>query len=73
MPRAFCTGTFCSLTSLSHLLYIYAFALYVLPAQPAILTVAWLFMTFVTSGMAVCSTTAILRPKGGVPATPMFV
>lgn len=42
-------------------------------AQPAILTVAWLFMTFVTSGMTVCSTTAILRPKGGVPATPMFV
>ncbi|PIL27596.1 hypothetical protein GSI_10747 [Ganoderma sinense ZZ0214-1] len=41
--------------------------------QPAIFTVAWLFTTFVTSGMAVCSTSAILRPKGGVPATPMFV
>ncbi|KAI1798118.1 hypothetical protein LXA43DRAFT_875791 [Ganoderma leucocontextum] len=41
--------------------------------QPVIFTVAWLFMTFITSGMAVCSTSAILRPKGGVPATPTFV
>lgn len=71
MPRAFCTGAFWRLTFV--LCLIHAFILDVRPVQPFILTIAWLFMTFVTSGMAVCSTSAILRPKEGVPATPMFV
>ncbi|TBU41725.1 hypothetical protein BD309DRAFT_251766 [Dichomitus squalens] len=42
-------------------------------AQAAIMTVSWLFMTVITSGVAICTTRAILRPAGGGPATPLYI
>ncbi|KAI0746881.1 hypothetical protein C8Q80DRAFT_1105646 [Daedaleopsis nitida] len=42
-------------------------------AQPSLLGIAWAFMTVITSAMAICTSCAILRPAGGVPATPAYI
>ncbi|RDX54611.1 hypothetical protein OH76DRAFT_1340540 [Lentinus brumalis] len=41
--------------------------------QPALSGVAWSFMTVITSCMTFATSYAILRPAGGVPASPAYI
>ncbi|KAI0711275.1 hypothetical protein C8Q76DRAFT_769218 [Earliella scabrosa] len=42
-------------------------------AQPSLLGVSWTLMTALTSSLTLATSVAILRPAGGVPATPAFI
>ena len=78
MPRAFCIGECNDLRlhrgrtrrapSIPRPLTSHA-----IQAQPSLLGVSWTLMTALTSSLTLATSVAILRPAGGVPATPAFM
>ncbi|KAI0360585.1 hypothetical protein OH77DRAFT_1418556 [Trametes cingulata] len=41
--------------------------------QPALMSVSWSFMTALTTCMTIATSLAILRPAGGMPASPAYI